>query len=405
MKLRRMVPVIVVGVCACGGPTSPTSSAPQTGLPITIAGPSAIVVGQSVQYTATTSAGDDVGIKSNWVTSDSAIAQTTHSGLVSAIATGAVTITAMYANHSASIVITVNPSVVSGPSVQACGTITTPGTYTVDTDLSQAIPAGLCLTIPIGGVKLDCHGHTVTGVRVSGATDVIVTNCTARSDTFILVQNSSRVVLDTVRASEIEFLHGHDNQVLRSTIDGEYHDGPAPSGRDDGILLGDQQNDTIQGNSIANVWDAGIEGLDGVSSTTIANNTITHTGTDGIGAYWCTSWSGNTISGNTVSQSPNLFFFTYQVDPAKCLDVSTPGTFSGNRITGNVFRNQVLAAGGILAAMFFNFAQIPPSAVTGNVVQGNDMGNTAGPNLTPASGFANGGGNVCVPSTSPFCGG
>jgi parallel beta-helix repeat protein len=324
---------------------------------------------------------------------------------VSAIATGTVTITAMYANHNASIVITVNPSLLSGPSIQACGTITVPGTYTVNTDLAQPIPAGLCLTIASGGVKLDCHGHTVTGVRVSGATNVIVTNCTARSDSWILVENSSHVVLDTVSASEIEFRHGHDNQVLRSTIDGGYRDGPAQSGRDDGIVLGDQQNDTIQGNSIANVFDAGIEGLDGVSSTTIANNTITHTGTDGIGAYWCTSWSGNTISGNTVSQSPNLFLFTYQVDPTKCFDVSTSGTFSGNRITGNVFRNQVLAAGGILAAMVCDFAQIPQSAVTGNVIQGNDMGNTAGPNLIPASGFANGGGNVCVPSTSPFCGG
>jgi hypothetical protein len=38
-----------------------------------------------------------------------------------------------------------------------------------------------------------------------------------------------------------------------------------------------------------------------------------------------------------------------------------------------------------------------PATVTGNLLQGNNFGPNDGPNLTPLSGFIDGGGNICGP--------
>jgi hypothetical protein len=54
--------------------------------------------------------------------------------------------------------------------------------------------------------------------------------------------------------------------------------------------------------------------------------------------------------------------------------------------------------------MSSDFGSLPGSAVSNNFIQGNDMGTALGPYTVPASGFINGGDNICASFLFPFCG-
>jgi hypothetical protein len=72
---------------------------------------------------------------------------------------------------------------------------------------------------------------------------------------------------------------------------------------------------------------------------------------------------------------------------------------------GNIFRNPVQ---GIFTPPLVTRLHIffeDSSVVSNNLIAGNDFGTEAGPVLFPIAGFVNGGGNICDPTTSPFCGG
>jgi hypothetical protein len=412
--------ILAISSCGSSGPASATTPSPT----IAIAGAPTLVVGQVAQYTATTTSGQDVTVKSNWTTSDKTTATTTPSGLVSAIATGTVTLTATYQTSFASMRVVVNPSALTPPTIAACGMIVTPGSYVLDADITQPVAAGSCLTITAGGVQLDCHNHTVSGVDVSGAAGGSVSNCVATASSngvptgFVVrdsnnvrldhdigaggfvVQDSNNVTLDHDSGAAVTLMRGHDNAVLSNTIDGGYTGSGIANGGDDGILVIDETNDRIDGNTIQNVFDAGVEGVDVVANTTITNNTIVNAADAGIASYWCTSWTGSSVIGNTVSRSTTLVYFKYQVGSRQCPNPSTPGAFTNNLFSGNVFRDPLPI--NPPDAMWFDFSMLPASSVSNNLIQGNDMGTQLGPYTVPASGFINGGGNTCA---SPFCGG
>ena len=215
------------------------------------------------------------------------------------------------------------------------------------------------------------------------------------------MKDSNNVTLDHDSAPTIEFLRGHDNAVLESTIDGGYNGSGRNNGDDDGIVLADQTNDRIDGNTIQNVFDAGIEGIDVVANTVITNNTILNAGSAGILSAWCTSWTGNSLAGNGVSRSANLMYFFYEVGNP-CFATSTPGAFANNRMTGNTFRDAL--PGGAPGAIYFYFGSLTESVISNNLIQGNDMGTAPGPYTFPSSGFINGGGNICSDRLNPFCG-
>src|ERR1019366_8509568 len=101
--------------------------------------------------------------------------------------------------------------------------------------------------------------------------------------------------------------------ILQNTLSGGYDGSGANVGTDDGILLKNETGDTVQGNTINRFYDAGIEGVDAVTRTTLAANTITNVGVAGIGAYWCTNWTSNVIQANNVSQAPHMFLAHYEV--------------------------------------------------------------------------------------------
>ncbi|MGH9411619.1 MAG: hypothetical protein ACRD1V_19460 [Vicinamibacterales bacterium] len=197
---------------------------------------------------------------------------------------------------------------------------------------------------------------------------------------------------------------GSGNQVLDNVLDGGYHGhdltgqgNDTPSGADDGIVLQSESGDTVQGNSIMNVFDAGVEGVDAVTGTSIAGNTITSAIFAGVSSYWCTHWQGNTVSGNTISQSVQAIRVIYSVG-ALCDPAPAPGLCTDNTIAGNVLRNPL---GTGITAIVVSLGPIAPM-VTNNVLRGNDLA-AGGISLTPLSGFTDGGANVCGPSGNFGC--
>jgi hypothetical protein len=319
-------------------------------------------------------------------------------GLLTAIAAGSATIRASFQAAAGTTTVTVS-SVLLSSTITTCGNIVNPGNYAVAADLSQLAVFGPCLQVQTSAVQVDCRGHMISGIQLSGVSGISIANC--GRGTLVSVDKSTNVTIAHSALLGLYLTNGSGNQVLENTFDGGYDGSRNPVGQDDGIVVGDETNDVIEGNIIRNVFDAGIEGLDALTNSKIVNNTIVNAGVAGIASYWCTSWIGNTISGNSVSNSERLGRFLYDVGQGKCLNLATPGAFVNNQFIGNRFTNPV----GFLEGMFFGFSSLPAGAVVGNLLQGNDLGAAAGPYTTPASGFTDGGGNICAQGTSPFCGG
>jgi Right handed beta helix region len=203
----------------------------------------------------------------------------------------------------------------------------------------------------------------------------------------VIVRDNTIACSDCV--SPISFYGGSNNQLLRNKIDGGYHgnsltghggDGP---GADDGVILVDESNDLVQSNRISNVYDAGVEGVNAVTNTTIADNQITNAIEAGISSYHCTTWEGNAIRNNTVITSQYLVEFYYFGADDKCYQPApTSGSFRNNQIVSNSI--QAVLGPSIFNA-FFNFGVVATSTVN-NLIQDNDFGNR-GLTTNPASGF------------------
>jgi len=375
-------------------------------LDVTITGAATLAVGETTELVAKTDAGAVVTVGSDWRTSDLNVATISPLGVLTARRSGTATITAAYRGATGTFQVTVTALQIFSPAIAACGDIVAPGSYSLANDISMPVPYGACLKVLANGVQLDCHGHSLTGVLLTNVSNVRVTNCTFVTDlfgtgqSFAGVYHSSQVTFDHNRLSSIFLEGGSNNTVLDNAIDGGYDGSLKAVGQDDGVVLIDETGDTIRGNTIRNVYDAGIEGVDVVANSEIANNVIVNAADTGIGSYWCTSWTGNRISGNTVSHGSSLLKFIYKVGTSKCVNPSTPGAFADNQFVGNRFFDQTLEAGLVIA---FDFPTLPPGVVFNNLIQGNDIAGFLGPNPVPAAGFVNGGRNVCLPN-NPFCG-
>ncbi|HVZ22706.1 MAG TPA: right-handed parallel beta-helix repeat-containing protein, partial [Vicinamibacterales bacterium] len=181
---------------------------------------------------------------------------------------------------------------------------------------------------------------------------------------------------------------GGDNEIVGNTLDGHWQAG-AKSGTDDGILLVNEVHDSIRGNDIRNVFDAGIEGVNAVSDTTISGNTIAAVGETGVGAYYCTAWQNNVVDGNRIQGPPRALWFNFL--RGKCRD-NPPASLA---FTGNVFSNNVYVSGGA-GAPYGVDAELgsAPGAVHDNVLTDNNFG-MAQVLVDPPAGFQNAGGNTC----------
>lgn len=279
----------------------------------------------------------------------------------------------------------------------SCGMLVSSGSFVLANALTDAVRP--CLVIAADNVQLDCGHHSISnGVSMIGRTNVTISNCTV-GHFGISVQSGTRVVVDhnvIGPGGYITLGRGSQNQVTRNTIDGGYHghdttgegtDAVPGEGADDGIVLSNEANDLVDGNSIVNVFDAGIEGVNEVTNTVITNNVISDAVLAGIGAYRCTRWVGNTITGNTVTRSQFLIYVLYLVN-ANCSQPLADRAFMDNTITSNALRGQL----GTLGARI-DLSTPSLAVVSNNLIQGNDF--VLPVRLLPIAGFINGGGNIC----------
>ena len=320
----------------------------------------------------------------------------------------------------------------SGPtSLKTCGTLAS-GSYVLAGDLPPQ--SSDCLTISGSGVSLDCKSHTINGTVIvsSSLSNVSIANCKMRS--LNVIQSASGLSLtNSTITSTIAFLDssnlkldgntistslawgdssaviyvagGQNNAITNNTLDGGYHGNDqtgqgsdaSPTDTDDGIVIIDATGDTISGNTISNVFDAGIEGVNGVRNSTITNNTISNALFAGISSYHCTAWEGNTISGNAVTQSEAVMMFLWEKD-ARCDTARNPPaspSFSNNTMSNNTFTNPV----GQYYAVYISFdkgASVSDNRFSNNRIQGSVL-------LSPLAGFTVGSGNACSSGGDVHC--
>jgi parallel beta-helix repeat protein len=254
----------------------------------------------------------------------------------------------------------------------------------------------------------------MTGLNeVQNASGVSITNSTIKST--IVFFDSSNLKLDGNAISTGQYLGdnaaviyvagGQNNVITNNTLDGGYHGSDQsgqghdanPTDADDGIVIIDATGDTVSGNSISNVYDAGIEGVNSVRGSTITNNSISNAIYAGISSYHCTAWQGNTITGNTVTQSETALVFVWGKD-ALCDQARNPPpspSFTSNTIANNSLTSPV----GAYYGLYISFDA--GSAVSGNLFSNNRI---QGPILlSPLSGFTIGTGNSCASGGNVHC--
>jgi hypothetical protein len=450
--------LVALTASACSSPTSLSPNTATAPVPLTVTGTSLFTaIGQTGQLTASNAAGVAVTSGLTWQSAGPGVATVSATGLVTATGFGTASIEARGATGTGGLTIFVVPPASAPKTVSACGVLTTPGSYVLSTDLSfpNGVP-GTCFGVSgAAAVQIDCRGHVVpsfilTGVNtvtvsnctvtnalnVSGATSVTITNCTVNGgvsisgSTAVAITNSTiaaqtqglaaiavfsgthiqlqaNTISGAVALYAVYFANGTGNQVLGNVISGTYSGGTANAGTDDGVLLISETGDAVQGNTIRNFFDAGVEGVDFVANSLVTDNTISNVGAAGIGSYWCTDWTSNVIRNNSVSVAPTLLYASYSVGLGQCGPASLAGAFSGNQVIGNRFRSPIP---GTLISVPTPVGFAPTTGpvprviialqgpVTNNLVQGNDLGTNDGPFLSPLSGFVDGGGNLCGPT-------
>lgn len=369
-------------------------------------------------------------------------------------------------------------------SLTGCGEISAPGCYTLAADV-QPSGDGRCLWLhDAAGVELDCAGHSIAGtpaiqasklanfhihgcrltsaplfgMTLSGSSDGTLdandfrggissrdsaritiasntieneveqwygTNMVVRDNAFTLPPNPS-----TMTAGFVFALYGSGTQVLRNTMKGGWN-GHDQAGIDDAIILWDEHGDIVDGNSIADTYDCGIETLGLIADTVISNNNIHHSFACGIGGWYWSSWRGNRISGNAVDDTLQLFDLSRfgglrpaGFDPEGRMPADTVVEFHDNVFERNTFANPTsnLPSSSIplYSGMLYRSSTAPFQQVAGTRDPGpNDWNlshNTFTANgfgsATPAPSFGNkevpgavvdGGGNLCgAPQTTPY---
>lgn len=218
-----------------------------------------------------------------------------------------------------------------------------------------------------------------------------------------------------LEGSMIGFGSGSGNQILNNAIDGGWDHQSDEIGADDGISLDGEPEagtvpetgDVVQGNSIHNVFDAGIEMVSAVESSLIADNIIQYAGANGIASYYGTTWFQNVIQNNQVFDSPTCIFIEYigtrVLNDGTIINEgpSDEYEFHDNSFVGNTFRSPTsikvsIASSSAPLSIQVLFPANLPSDVGNNLIKGNDLGaGSPAPILAPPYGFVDGGGNIC----------
>jgi hypothetical protein len=437
---------IVASACACGGsPTPGAPTPPGTGpvvVSVTLTPLSGIIVGQASAMVAFAnfsdghSQGISDALSGSWRSSNAGIATVSSEGIVTGIAPGAATITLSYGAQRGTATVTVT----SGGTITSCGQFSGNGPFVIGTSLTSVVAN--CLTFSNGvGVQLDCNGQDIVSLQISNGQNFAVRHCLmhAGGGTALEIASSSQVTVDSVDVSgqvvvqscrgcsftnnvfhfpsspcvtsqgslgapEVLVMDGQNNVYDHDTVDGGWPAGASTSaavGCHTGVAIERESNVRLTNDTIRNASGTGIEGLGSVVLTaTIQGNSISHVGSAAIAGSILAGWQNSTFSANTVSDCPTLFTLVNQ------LNGGASATFVGNQIIGNALTTTATSTGQTLQPTTIDFvAGGEAFTVTGNVIRGNNFGVSApAPVLNPASGFTDGGGNVCSASTVLTCG-
>jgi hypothetical protein len=150
----------------------------------------------------------------------------------------------------------------------------------------------------------------------------------------------------------------------------------------------------IEGNTIRNVWDCGIERLgNSTDSITIRNNDITSAAECGLGGWFSAGWRDSIIADNTVSNSGAFARIYFSATQNKGIDHIT---FRNNVFENNRF--QYPSSMG-LPSVSIDYATATakfPVDIGNNTFRNNDFGSDIPvPRLAPTAGFLDGGENIC----------
>jgi len=338
--------------------------------------------------------------------------------------------------------------------ISGCQEITAAGYYTLTADIHTFGLA--CMKIhDAHNVTLDCDGHFINGdfgytpITVKNVAAFTLTNCSVINQGILLgrlvywgsveietgedialtynniggtvvyqvsrgfVSNnqivgyaqyfSHDVTISQNTTSEIALSEGYNNQVLNNTIDGKW-DGVIPLSPGEvnagvfGVVLYKETADLISENDIGNFWEAGIALEDSLANTTISMNSIHHVLGPMIEAFGSLDWQGIRILDNQADDVAQLFTIRYlpQVTPPPPTVHFENNSFVGNDLAHANGRDYF--GTGPRSLILINSAEPVQILVDNNVFENNTFGLYA-PQLTPATGFIDGGGNICYIAT------
>src|SRR5262245_2195960 len=296
------------------------------------------------------------------------------------------------------------PSATALTAQRSCQTIEgNTGTLTLKQDLSGI--DSYCLRLVGGSGELDCMGHDVQGLALTDVHGLTVRNCrmrevvSTRSTGITLTNNIMTADTRKTVGTVVRFTEGASNRIVQNTIDGSWRGQPYPvggypPGADDGIIIENDANLVIEGNTIRNVWDCGIERLGNrTDAVTIRHNDIANAGECGIGGWFSAGWQDSLIADNTVSTSGAFAEIYFSPNQNKGVDHIA---FRNNVLENNRFVNPL---GNVTASVkidYVNGTSRLPLDIGSNIFRNNDFGgDIPAPRLAPASGFVDGGANVC----------
>lgn len=221
------------------------------------------------------------------------------------------------------------------------------------------------------------------------------------SDHNIIDSNKMKTVYinSTIVSAVAFFRSGNFNKIINNYIDGTWlHQSTINAGADDGILLRNESNDYISGNTIVNNWDCGIETYANVFDTQISDNYIKNAGICGIGGWYENSWRNNSVNRNIVEESRELFRFS--------IDISYGVSSNTLYFKDNVFTsNKIINPTNIFTSSTFSLAVSSAfnPVFENNIFSNNDFTiHVPAPVFFPATMIIDGGGNICGNATQPY---
>jgi hypothetical protein len=262
-----------------------------------------------------------------------------------------------------------------------------------------------CLRLVGGSGELDCLGHDVQGIDLSDVQGMTIRNCrmrgmqSTRSTDVTLTGNIITADTRKTVGAVVRFTEGSNNRIVQNAIDGSWAGQPFPPGgyppgADDGIVIENDGNLVIEGNAIRNVWDCGIERLGNrTDPITIRQNDIANAGECGLGGWFAAGWQDSLVVDNTVSNSGQFAEIYYSPSQNRGVDHIT---FRNNVFENNVFRNPSSHGMPSVSIDYVTGTARFPLDIGNNIFRNNDFGgNVLAPRLAPASGFVDGGENIC----------